>query len=300
MRLTETRFLSSMRQRDFRYFLKTQIGDLKVDENVDKMVALCFSKKNVPGLEGAFWRFENIDVADNDELKREISRKIKESDRSLGVIARVFLEEITRFGGCERPCVKFPVDVGHVPQLVDWFPECKIVHVTRDPRAIAVSKTNDPSGTAIKVLRHPRLAWLIRKLSVWSVIVQYGRTARFHRRFRQLRNYRLFRYEDLLVDPERTLRDLCQFVGVEFTRDLLHPETGIHLHQPSSLTGRQEKAFDPSAGVRWKDVISSFEKWLITALTKRSMKILDYDPETHLIFRVGKPVVPRLCQEVAQ
>jgi hypothetical protein len=299
MRLTDPRFLSDWRHKDFRYFLKTQVGDLSIDENVDAMVEVCFSRRNLPGLDSTFWRFENIEAVKNPQLKREIARKIKKSNRKLGAIAKIFIEEITRFSGSERACVKFPVDVGHIPELLRWFPDCKIIHITRDPRAVAMSKTNDPSGTAIKVLEHPGLAWLIRKLSVWSVVAQYRRTSRLHIKYKHLGNYGLFRYEDLLAEPEKALRDLCGFIEVEFNQDLLHPETGIHLHQPSSLTGKQKKAFDPSAAVRWQAVIPAFDKWLITSLTKRSMRTLGYDPATHPIFRVDRRSVSSVCTQTA-
>src|SRR5215210_6715647 len=146
MRLTDPRFLSDGIHKDFRHFLRTQAGDLSLDENVDKMVEMCFSKRNVPGLQTIFWKFENVEAAANPELKKEVSRRIKQTDRSLGSIARILLEEITRFSGYERPCVKFPVDAKHVPKLVEWFPGCRVMHITRDPRAVAMSKTNDPSG----------------------------------------------------------------------------------------------------------------------------------------------------------
>jgi len=164
MRLTDPRFLSERRHKDFKHFLKTHAGDLSIDGNVDRMVEMCFSKQGIPGLDATFWRFENIDVVKNPELKKEVSREIKRSDRSLGAIARILIEKITEFSGCERACVKFPVDVGHLAELLAWFPDCKIVHISRDPRAMAMSKTNDPSGTAIRVLQHPRLARLIRLL----------------------------------------------------------------------------------------------------------------------------------------
>ncbi len=262
------------------------------------MVELCFAKKNLPGLDSVFWRFVNIEAASNPDLKEAISRQIKKSNRSLGAIARIFIEEITRFSDSERACVKFPVDVGHIPELLEWFPDCRIMHITRDPRALAMSKTNDPSGTAIKVLQHPRTAWFIKKLSVWLAITQYRRTSRLHLRFRHLNNYRLFRYEDLLAEPEKTLREMCKFIEAEFTEDLLHPEAGIHLHQASSLTGKQKKAFDPSAAVRWRNVIPAVDKWLITALTKRAMKIMEYDPDTHPIFRFDRRSSPSLCTKV--
>jgi hypothetical protein len=299
MRLTDPRFLSDWTHKDFRYFLGTQVGDLASDQNVDKMVEFCFAKKELPGLDSTFWRFKNIAAVNDPELKREISRRIRESDRSLGAIARIFIEEITRYSGYGRACVKFPVDAGHIPELLQWFPDSKIIHITRDPRAVAMSKTNDPSGTVIKILEHPRLAWLIRKLSVWLVIAQYRRTARIHWRFRHVGNYKLFRYEDLLAEPEKTLRSLCEFIDVDFTQDLLHPEAGHHEHQPSSLTGTQRKAFDPIAAVRWQDVIPAFDKWLITKLTKGSMRTLGYDPATHPIFRVCRQSLSSACTQTA-
>jgi hypothetical protein len=299
MRLTDPRFLSDGRHKDFRYFLRTSVGELGTDKEVDKMVELCFARKNLPGLDSTFWRFENITAADDLQLKQEISRQIKRSDRSLGAIARIFIEEITRFSGCDRACVKFPVDVRHIRELLQWFPDCRVVHITRDPRAMAMSKTNDPSGTAITVLKHPRLAWLIRKLSVCLVIGQYRQAARIHRRFQHLSNYRLFRYEDLLAQPETTLRALCDFVDQSFSEDLLHPERGRHEHQPSSLTGRQQKAFDASAAVRWQKLIPAFDKWLITSLTKRSMRTLGYNPATHPIFRVGCRSLSSACIQTA-
>src|ERR1043166_3264814 len=298
LRLTDPRFLGDKRHNDFNHFLVTRVGDLSVDQNVDKLVDICFAKTNVPGLDSTFWRFENMDTAvHSPELKQRISKRIKASDRTLGSIARILIEELTEFSGCDRSCVKFPVDIGHIAELLQWFPESKIVHITRDPRAMAMSKTNDPSGTAIKVMQHPRLAWLIRKLSVWLVIAEYRRTARIHRRFRHLRNYKLFRYEDLLAEPETTLRDVCKFIDVEFSDDLLHPERGIHLHQPSSLTGKQNKAFDASAAVRWQSVIPPFDKWLITTLTKKSMQTLGYDPATHPIFRTNHESLSTACPQ---
>jgi hypothetical protein len=251
------------------------------------MVELCFSKQNLNGLEGAFWRFENIEAVKNPELKREIARRIKQSDRSLGAIARIFIEEITRFSGCERACVKFPVDVGHIPELLAWFPDCKVMHITRDPRAMAISKTNDPSGTAIKVREHPHFAFIIRKIMLLFAIAKYCWTARLHLRFKKLSNYRLFRYEDLLAEPEAVLRELCEFIEVNFTDAMLRPQNGRHEHQPSSLTGRQQKAFDATAAIRWQSIISPIDKWIITFLTKGSMKKLCYNPKTHPVFHSG-------------
>lgn len=295
LRVTDPRFLARTGQRDFRLFLNTQARDLSTDGDIEKMVDLCFSKKSTPGLEGAFWRFEGIKAVDDPELRKAVVRGIKNSDRSLKAIARIILEEITRFSGYDRVCVKFPVDIGHIPELIEWFPDCKIIHITRDPRALAMSKSNDPSGTAIKVVEHPHFAGLIRKVMVWLTIVQYRLSAELHLRFKKLSNYRLFRYEDLLAEPEKVLRELCMFIEIDFSEKMLGPEKGRHEHQPSSLTGKRQKAFDPKAAIRWQTVISRVDYWLITSLTRGSMRKLGYNPRIHPIFRQGEQ-----CQQFAR
>ena len=298
LRLTDPRFVGRTGQRDFKFFLDSQVRDLSTDEDLDLMVDLCFSKKKIAGLEGAFWRFEGIAAANDPEMKKEIARRLKNSDRSLGAVVKVILEELTRFSGCERCCVKFPVDVMHLPVLIEWFPDCKIVHITRDPRALAMSKTNDPSGTAIKTIEHPNLAWFIRKASIWFTMFQYRLAAKQHVRFAHLKNYRLFRYEDLLAEPEKTLRELCAFIETDFRKEILEPEKGRHEHQPSSLTGRRKKAFDPAAATRWQTVISRADYWLISCFTKTSMKKLGYNPKTHPIFRKVEQISPPVGQKV--
>ena len=148
-----------------------------------------------------------------------------------------------------------------------------------------MSKSNDPSGTAIKTIEHPHFAWFIRKASVWFTILQYRLAAKQHVRFAHLDNYRLFRYEDLLASPERILRELCEFIGIDFREEMLEPQKGQHEHQPSTITGKQQKAFDRAAAVRWRSVISSFDNWLIFKFTRKAMARLDYDPEMHPILR---------------
>jgi len=283
LRLAEPRFRGAPRQRDFRLFLARYLPGNDADPLV--MAERCFSRVPTRGLEGAFWRFEGIPAVDKPELKRRVGERVGRSDRSLESVARIIIEELTVASGCARACVKFPLDVRHTARLFEWFPGCKVVHITRDPRGLAISKSNDPSGTALKVRRHPRFSWLLRKAALLHVIKEYQAAARVHQKLETMSDYHLFRYEDLLAEPEKTIRELCQFIGADFTPDMLQPEKGRHEHQPSSLTGKQQKAFDPEAAVRWQKVISPIDNSLIVTLTKSSMKRLGYDPEAHPIFQ---------------
>ncbi len=299
LRLPEPRFMGSPRQKDFRYFLETQVCDVSSDRNIEKLVELCLSRQPIPGLGGAMWKLEALGSRASDpSLHLAMSDRIKRSDRSLGAIARSIIEVLTDFTGCSRACVKFPVDVRYTRELMHWFPEGKVVHITRDPRGLAMSKSNDPSGTGPMVRKHPYLAWPIRKAAIAVVISQYRLSAKIHYRLQARDNYRLFHYEDLLVAPDQTLKELCQFVEMEFDEDMLAPERGKHEHQPSSLTGKQQKAFDVEAAVRWQRMISPLDNFLVTWSTRSSMRQLGYDPATHLIFREQgiSPETTEYCQ----
>lgn len=286
LRLTEMRMLSYWWQDDVASYIKSGAGDLSRDENVEKMVQVMFAKGSPRprGLEGAFWRFEYIDLVTDPVFQRSVAQAIKKSDRKVGSIFRITIDELTRASGQERACVKFPLDVGHLPKLFQWYPGCKVVHITRDPRAMAMSRTNDPGGTAIKVQQHPKVAALIRRAAVGLVLQQYCWTAKLHDRYKTFDNYGLFQYEDLLANPEETLRRVCAFAECEFVPQMLQPERGKHLHQASSITGKQQLGFDRKAASRWLEIISPMDRWMISAVTRKSMRTFGYFPENHPLF----------------
>ena len=276
LRLAEMHFLNPW-HKDFRYFMRKRVGDLSDNKNIEKMIELIFSDPSVSGLNGPFWHFTNIEAVNDPNLKTEIYRTIVNSDRSLQSVFKALIEDITRISGYDRCCLKFPVYVNHVPELLEWYPECKIVHVTRDPRAIAVSKTNDPGGTAKRIRTHPRLSFMIKKIMILFATIQYIWTSKLYRKYKGLENYRLFRYEDLLLDPEKVIRELCEFVEIDFLPEMLEPQRGKQKGQTSSVTGKKQERINKEAAYHWRNIISPFDKWIITMLTKSSMRRFGYN-----------------------
>jgi len=273
----EMHFLDT-RHKDFRYFLSRSVGDLSVDGNVRKMVDLLFSPETIPGIQGTFWR--GIRRFGDPALEGRIAYGIQRSDRSLGSIFSTIIEQITEHRGYDRCFVKFPVWLEFVPRLVEWYPDCRILHITRDPRAIAVSAKYYSKGRGGELIaRHPRFSWAIQKARMMYVTDQYIKASRLHQQFRDMDNYTLFLYEDLLHDPEATVRRVCEIAGIEFSQKLLSP----HGEEPSSITGERAGGFDRTAASRWEKVITPFEKRAITALTRTSMDRFGYDPENHPI-----------------
>jgi hypothetical protein len=278
----EVLYLSPWR-RDFRYFLRTRVGDLFKDENLRKMIDIIFSRHDeIPGITGSFWRLSPFRAIGEEAIKQRVFLALKSSDRSLGSILQILLREITEFNGCRRCCVSFPVYVNHISELLSWFPEGKIIHITRDPRAIAISKTNDPGGTAIYNKKYPHLKYLVRKAMIAFVVVQYVWASRIHARFRRHPNYLLVKYEDLVVQPVRTLQEICEFAQIEFTSDML--EQAEDRAQRSSITGELRTKADARAASKWKSVITPFEKFFVTLFCGRGMARFGFDPKSHPVY----------------
>jgi hypothetical protein len=147
-----------------------------------------------------------------------------------------------------------------------------------------MSKTNDPGGTGAIFERYPVLRAPLRRAFMLFAVYQYVRSSFHHSRHRQRGNYRLYRYEDLMTNPEGTFKEVCDFVGLEFSPDVLKLEQGQHRQQRSSITGKQTSGIDASGATRWRTAMSPLEKGLVTLLTKGSMRRFDYHPLTHPIF----------------
>lgn len=277
LRIREMHFLSPW-HKDFRNFCNNHIGDLKQNKHVYNLMEYLFSNKE-NYIHGTFWN--DLKKINDISFKKKILKSILKSNRSFGNIFKILIEEYTSFNDYNRCFVKFPVYFSYLSELLTWYPECKIIHITRDPRAIAISKTNDPGGTSIMIKNHPYYKELIKKSMIYFVVTQYIWSSSIHIKYKNLDNYALFRYEDLLLNPKKVIKDLCSFIEIDFNERMLYPGP----EQPSSITGKTASGFDKNAAIRWKNEISKFDDKLITLLTKKYMRQLGYYPDKHPIFR---------------
>lgn len=274
-RIAEMHYLTPVKK-DFKYFTKKSVGDLSNDDNIRRMFEMIFEVKKVKGITEAFWEYD-IGKIEGDTLKERMISRTLESDRSIESIFKILTEEFTSYKEKSRGCIKFPVYVNHIPKLIEWYPNSKVVHIIRDPRAIAVSRKNDPGGTQKKIKKYPYLSFPIRWTMVLYVTMQYIWSSRLHLTYKKFPNYHHFKYEDLLINPEQTIRELCKHTEVDFHEDMLNPGKG----QASSITNKQKEGFDKSAAFRWKNHIKPLENRIITCMTRRSMRRFEYYPDQY-------------------
>ncbi|NML17518.1 sulfotransferase family protein [Azohydromonas caseinilytica] len=161
------------------------------------------------GRSKAFWR-ENGDqpvLIGDDELAG--------AGHAAEAMARVYLH-MARREGKARWGDKTPMYVQHLALLGRAFPDARFVHVLRDGRDCAQSFHRRWSLSPL------------RSIWRWKKAVATGRE-----QGRQLgARYTEVKYEDLTADPERWMRQLCDFLELPFSAEVL--KSRMRYFDPSS------------------------------------------------------------------
>jgi len=106
--------------------------------------------------------------------------------------------------------------------LSKWYPNAQYIHLVRDPRDVVSSIIKNyhkhfSKGSMGMKLRmfpssHINLSWRWR--NAHRIISRYGQNFGEKKIF-------FIKYEDLVGDSERCLRNICKFLGIEFNENML-------------------------------------------------------------------------------
>jgi hypothetical protein len=231
-----------------------RLGDLNDDATVRRLVDLVYSadfqrRSRLREL-SPFWRWltERVPRAD-------IEARLLASDRTERGIFEAFLRIYADRRGKAIMGEKTPAHLAYVETLLAWFPEARVIHCLRDPRAIYVSelrrRAEDPASVPYRQLVHvPAVlaAFVVLQVSwAWAAAVHRHRT--LSRRFPG--RYHLLRFEDLVTAPQATLAGLCAFLGVTIEPLMFEQK----VTSKGALVG--ETGFDEGAADRWRAQIGS-------------------------------------------
>lgn len=160
------------------------------------------------------------------------------------------------------PGDKTPSNLYHVPQLLDWFPNARVIHILRDPRAVFASSMRKgfigPKRLGLPPARPIELGlgfwWAIDLAARWRLAVDLDR------RYRQdfPHHYLMCRFEDLVDDPEPEIRRMCAFVGVPYSDEMVDRPV-----VSSSFMPRGTRGIRPEARSHWRaEVARPLARWI--------------------------------------
>lgn len=155
--------------------------------------------------------------------------------------------------GKQRWGDKTPYYALHLDTLKTLFPDAQIIHIIRDGRDCALSMLNRKFDLGIYNTFDAAYTWQRYVTAAREAGARFGAEYYFE-----------FRYEDLLIDPAAVMRQICRFLGEEYSDSLVDfkkPKTRGKtplLQQPvqrdntekwrAAMTAGQIKVFEAVAG----------------------------------------------------
>lgn len=248
--------------RDFATAIRRSIGTLDDDAAIGKLVDLMYSKQ----LFGHFWS-----VIDKEIDRRLLHTEILGSDRTLRAVLDTVIKLHAQAKNKAIGGAKFPVHYSRVSKLLEWFPNCRIIHTVRDPRAVHASQ-------AVKYLRddHTRIERACTRIAQFvHISVQCCWTARIHRQLQGHQNYYMSRYEDVVRDPKESVMKLCDFLGIETSDAMLQPIQYGSSHRRSKPGVR---GISQESANAWKDKLGCATIKLINLLNRTALRTFGYSP----------------------
>jgi hypothetical protein len=160
---------------------------------------------------------------------------------------------------------KTPLQEENVHELRRWFPGARFVHLVRNPYAVAVSerKRTELGITKIHVIR-----W---QQSSLEYALENARSLGES-------SYRIIRFEDLVSDPERTMRGAAEFLGIDDHPILRAPTVlGAPWGGNSSTTSTRFDGVARSVAENWRGALLPMEVMAVNRFVGDLMSEFGYD-----------------------
>ena len=214
--------------------------------------------------------------------------------------ARAFLESLTtypktqaalfeaflRHGAAENggtiPCDQTPRNVFYIADILELYPKARIINMIRDPRDVLLSQKRKWKrrflGGSDMPIKEMLRDWVnyhpITISHIWRTAVTAADQFLQHERVTSIY------FEELLAQPEATVKRLCDFVGIIYTHEMLQiPQVGSSVTEDQP----QELGINPYRAHSWHSEttdgeLSSAEIYLNQTITAALMKKHNYSP----------------------
>jgi hypothetical protein len=250
-----------------------RVGDLREDAAVRRLVRLIYSgefqRRSRFRELSPYWRWLTDRVP-----RADIEARLLASDRSERGLFEAFLRIYADRRGKAIMGEKTPAHLAYVDTLLTWFPDARVIHCLRDPRAVYVSELRRRAehATGFPYRELGRAPAVLEAFVLLQVTWAWARAVNAHRRLarRYPDRYSVLRFEDLVTAPQKTLTELCSFLGVELEPRMLEQRVTSR----GALVG--EAGFDAGAADRWRSSIRARQRWALERLLGHRLTVMGY------------------------
>jgi hypothetical protein len=206
---------------------------------------------------------------------QELRSKILQDCKSGGDFLRITMGELARRDGVERWATYDIDNIMYMRAIKREVPDALFVHVVRDGRDAALSMKKQHGGDDLLWARGEALfAWAL----LWRWTVRKGR--RCGRMFPG--DYTEVRYEDLVSNPEKTLRTLGEFLDHDLDYGRIQKNSIGRVASPNTVWKEEASPEEFKSIDRWKTKLAANEIATLEALIGEDLREFGYSLATDL------------------
>ena len=182
-----------------------------------------------------------------------------------GTSYKALFTALIQFGALEKGRTRFGEKTpGHAlisEMLCEWFPDCTLIHIIRDPRDVVASLQRVPFGSKC----------VASNTRTWMNHVS-GAEASNHRE-----NFLRVQYEHLVKDPESVLRQVLTKVGEEYTPRMLAADDSVESSE--WWFNRAQGPLENNRIEKWRSQLGAKDAGIVEWLAGDEMEKFDYTRE---------------------
>ena len=159
---------------------------------------------------------------------------------------------------------------GQIPNFLTMFPEGKIIHILRDPRDVMCSYK--------KMTYEPGYAYLDSAFASFHSFM----SARNYLKDFSSESYCCLKYEDLVTKPVTTIKELCDFLRLDYEDSMLDvlsfsDKTGLQIWDGESSFDKAFNEISKKPLDRWKNHDSREDLFLVELINRPVMSEFGYE-----------------------
>lgn len=232
------------------YYSLSQYGDLSQSDNIARLLD---------------------EIAENRFVKRgaliaDRAAILRRQPKTYAELVRAIYSVYADAHGKARWGDKDPSYATEIDVLQKLFPDCRVIHIVRDGRGVALSNRGIDWGS--KHLPTVARSWQ------WHVTLAHKMGGMLGERFLEIH------YEDLVRQPEAILRSICRFLGEEFSDDMLHYDESAEEEMPADAMKYHNTSVsppDPDKVDLWKREMTRADRILFERVVGNTLAEFGYE-----------------------
>lgn len=218
--------------------------------------------------------------------REELMNAAREIGNSVDSIFEAYCKLSARRDGARVWGEKTPRHIFRIADILKVYPSARIICMVRDPRAVVASyrdwkyqgglNTTDNSDYEKAITedeaRTRKSYHLVLAAMMWRGAVNAAFKAKQNCKSDHVK---IIRYEDVTNNAEKTLSDLCDWLDVKFTSEMLN----IPLHNSSTIKFTDAAGVSKAPQNRWRNVLSQNEVGIIQQVAGSTLSKAGYEKE---------------------